>query len=286
MTSLLASRSEKKRLVFVVLFLIVMGLTLSCSLGGSGATAVPPATATVQPSDTSLPTNTVEPTVAEEPTARKKPTVDKGATREAEAEETALAATEFAGAILGEVESKLDEVGEIMGDGTVIWFYPSPIKIESSKPNIIYSSYIDSSIQAADFALYSNVRWETKGNAGIVNCVVMFRTGEDMDMDPWYSLRLSRLSGASSARFDLWQNWSIIGAGNWSSSGYFRDGNGDENELIVVAKKNQFTAYINGKQVSVWWNSRVESGGFGFGTFQDYGTTTCTYSNNWILTWD
>jgi hypothetical protein len=271
---------EKKPLACVFLFVLVMGLSLSCTIFGSGATPVPPPTATPEPTDTLPPEDTVQPSDTLEPT------VDKAATREAKQEQTDAAETEFAGAVLGEINNQLDEVGEFLGSGQVIWFNPSEIEVASSKPNMIYYKMLDASIQAADFALHTNVRWETKGNAGIVNCVVMLRVGEDIDMDPWYSLRLSRISGASSARFDLWQSWSILGAGSWNGSSYIRDGNGDENELIVVAKQNQFTAYVNGKQVSVWWNSKIESGGFGFGTFQDYGTTTCAYSDNWIWEWN
>jgi hypothetical protein len=286
MTDQPVPRLERKSLVFVFLFVIVMGLTLACSLGGSGATAVPPATATLQPSDTPLPTDTVEPTVAEEPTARKKPTVDKGATREAEAEETALAATEFAGAILGEVEGKLDDVGEMMGAGSVIWFYPSPIEVESSKPNMIYYQQLDSSIQAADFALHTNVVWETKQKIGLVNCVIMFRIGNDIQMDPMYMMRMGRISGFPHVWFQLYDGWNFIAESNGNASSYIRDEGGAENEVILVARANQFTAYVNGHQVDVWWNSKQDNGGFGFGTWQDTGSSVCTFSDNWIWTWD
>jgi hypothetical protein len=276
---------KKQANMNVILILALVGFVLSCSIFAPEATPIP--SNTPQPTETVAPaaTDTPLPSDTSEPTATKKATADKAATRRAQEEETAAAQTESAGAILGEIEDKLDEVGEFMGDGNVVWLYSSAVVVESSKANMIYYKMLDSSIRAADFAYHTVITWETKGNAGIVNCVIMFRIGDDIDMDPWYSLRLSRISGASAARFDLWQKWSIIGPGSWNGSSYIRDGNGDENELILVAKQNQFTAYINGRQVAVWWNSKIESGRFGLGTLQDYGTTTCTYGENWIWEW-
>jgi hypothetical protein len=278
----------KRSMAAVVPFLLVAAFILSCTCFGSTATLPtetpkPTDTAKPKPTNTSMPTNTPEPTVTE------KATPNKAATNRAKEEKTSAAQTEFASLVLGEVDSKLDEVGEIMGAGSVIFLYPGAIEMESSKPNVIWYTMLDQRfdypIEAGDFALHTNVKWETKGNAGIVNCVIMFRVGDDIDMDPWYSLRLSRISGASSARFDLWQNWGVIGPGQWKASSYIRDGNGSENEVILVAQGTQFTVYVNTRQVAVFWNSKVDYGRFGYGTLQDYGSTTCTYSDNWIWEW-
>jgi hypothetical protein len=279
----------RRTIASVILLMAAMVFVLSCSVFGAGTPAEP--SNTPKPADTEAPaaSNTPMPTNTSEPTKTEKATPNKAATNRAKDEKTQQAQTEFAGAVLGEVESKLDEVGEIMGAGSVIWLDPSSIEMESSKPNMIWYTMLDDrydyAIEAGNFALHTVVKWETKGNAGIVNCVIMFRVGDDLDMDPWYSLRLSRISGASATRFDLWQNWSLLGPGKWNGSSYIRDGNGDENEVILVANANQMTAYVNGKQTSVWWNSKVDYGRFGYGTLQDYGTTTCTYSDNWIWEW-
>jgi hypothetical protein len=273
----------KKSIASVLPFLVVMAFVLSCTAFEAATplptdTPLPTETETLAPTDTELPTDTPEPT--------KKATVNKAATQRANEAKTEAAQTEFAGAVLGEVESKLDDVGEIMGYGSVIWMYPPSYPVKSSQANMIYYKLLDSSIQAADFAFHSVVKWETEGNQGIVNCVIMFRTGEDISLNPWYSLRLSRISGASSARFDLWQNWSVLTPNSeWRTSNYIRDGNGDENEVILIARGNEMKVYVNTKRVNVWWNSKLTSGGFGLGTLQDYGTTTCTFSENWIWEW-
>jgi hypothetical protein len=280
MTGLTASRSEKKPLAIVFLFVLVMGFTLSCTIFGSGATPVPPPTATSEPTDTIQPTDTVEPTDTLEPTA------DKAATREAKQAETDAAETEFAGAVLGEIDSKLDEVGEMMGSGHVAWLYPPGIEVESSKPNNTYYKTLDSSIQAGDFAFHTNIKWETKQKVGIVNCIVMFRMGSDIGMDPMYWLRMGRISGIPHMWFELYNHGNYITQSDFGLSNYIRDGNGDENEIILVARGTQFTAYANGKQVLVWWNSTQDSGGFAFGTWQDTGSSVCTYSDNWIWEWN
>jgi hypothetical protein len=271
----------KRSIVAVLPFVLAMILMLSCTIMAPAATPTPTNTNTPEATNTPLPTNTPQPTAT-----KKKATPNKAATDRAKENMTATAEAEWADAVLGEVETKLDEVGVIMGYGSVIWLYPAPIEIESSKHNMIYYQLLNQSIEAGDFAFHTNIKWETRGNVGIVYCVIMFRIGDDINMDPWYSLSLQRISGYSKAGFDLWQNWSILGGGLWKVSNYIRDGNGDENEVILVAQGTQYTVYINTHSVNVWWNTKVQNGGFGLGTLQDVGTTTCTYSDNWIWEWE
>ncbi|MGB7539009.1 MAG: hypothetical protein WBM17_10750 [Anaerolineales bacterium] len=285
MQGLKASRSDRKSLAFFLPLMLVMGFALSCSIFGSDATPITPATATAQPADTIAPADTVEPADTEEPEPTKKATANKAATRQAQEEETATAEAEAAGAVLGEIETKLDDVGEIMGNGSVVWYYPSPIEVDSSKPNTIYYQLVDSSIRAADFALHTNIKWETKQKIGIVNCIIMFRMGSDINMDNWYMMRMGRISGLPHIWFQLFQGWNFITESPGSASNYIRDEGGAENEVILVANKNQFTAYVNGHQVEVWWNAKQDSGGFGLGTWQDTGSSVCTFSDNWVWEW-
>jgi hypothetical protein len=285
MTGSKATRSERKSFVYFLPLLLVMGFILSCSMFGSAATPIPPPTATAKPSDTMAPADTVAPAPTEETAPTKKATANKAGTRQAQAEETAAAETEFAGAVLGDIQDKLDEVGEIMGGGSVVWYYPSPIAVESSKPNMIYYQLVDSSVQAADFAIHSNIKWETKQKVGIVNCIIMFRMGNDINMDNWYMMRMGRISGLPHIWFQLFQGWNFITESNGSASSYIRDEGGAENDVILVARKNQFTAYVNGHQVEVWWNAKQDRGGFGLGTWQDTGSSVCTFSDNWVWEW-
>ncbi|HEY5118414.1 MAG TPA: hypothetical protein VII90_03080 [Anaerolineales bacterium] len=225
-------------------------------------------------------------TQTSQPEPTKKATPNKAKTQQAQQAQTAAAATEFAGAVLGEVQSKLDEAGEMMGSGSVVYFNPNPIPVESSKANIVTHQELDSSIQGADFAFHSNITWEVKQKVGIVYCLMMFRISGDLNMDPWYMMRMGRISGAGHILFDVMQNWTIIGESNGDISNYIRVGNGDTNDVLLVARANQFTAYVNGKQVSVWWNTKIDQGGFGFGTLQDTGTSVCTFADNWIYDFD
>jgi hypothetical protein len=281
MKELSASSGMKKSPLSLVPFVLVMGFILSCSVLGSADTGVPAATSTPKPADTIAPADTTEPEPTEKP---EKPTADKAATSEAEAEETAAAEAENADAVLGEIEGKLDEVGERLGNGSVTWMDPGPLVIDSSKPNMVSYNLIDG-VEVADFAYHANVVWETKQKVGIVYCVVMFRIEGDLDTESWYMMRMGRISGAGHVLFDVMSGWSIIGE-NGDYSNYIHDANGAENELILVAQANQFTVYVNGKQATVWWNTKVDRGGFGLGTLQDTGSSTCTFSNNWIWSWE
>lgn len=104
-------------------------------------------------------------------------------------------------------------------------------------------------------------------------------------MDPWYMMRMGRISGLGHVFFDVMQGWTIVGENNGDISDYIRDGNGDTNDVLLVARANQFTAYVNGHQVSVWWNTKIDRGAFGLGTLQDTGTSVCTFNDTWIWAW-
>jgi hypothetical protein len=277
----------KKSIVTALPFTLAMLLVLSCSIIAPAATATP-----AKPTDTNTPeaTNTPLPTDTSKPTATKKATPNKAATEKAKEGQTKTANAEMAGAILGEIESKLDEVGEIMGYGSVILFDPNPIAIESSKHNVIWywelNNYYKEDIRAADFAFHTNIKWETKQKVGLVNCFILFRIEGDINMDGWYAMRMGRISGAPHIWFEAYQGWSFIAQSQGHFSQYIRDEGGAENEVILVARGTEFTAYANGHQVDVWWNSRVDSGAFGLGTWQDTGSSVCTFSDNWIWSWD
>jgi len=259
---------------------VVMVLVLSCSIGAPAATSTP------KPTDTAMPTDTTVPTDTPQPTATKKATANKAATQRAQQQDTAAAATEFAGAILGEVQSKLDEVGEMMGSGSVIFWNSDPIAVASSSPNTLNPQLIDQSIQGANFAFHSNITWEVKQKIGIVYCAFMFRISGNLDMEPWYMMRMGRISGLGHILFDVLQQWSIIGESNGDISDYIKTGNGDTNDVLLVARANQFKAYVNGHQVSVWWNTKIDQGGFGLGTMQDTGASVCTFGDTWIWSYN
>jgi hypothetical protein len=273
MSRLFAVRWEKRLPLAIVL--ATAGFALSCSLV-TGKSAGTVATSTA-PSD---------PTATENRPPDEEPTVDYDATRRAEENDKDSAATDAVGAVLGEVSSALDAAGETMGSGSVIFYMPEQHPVDSSKPNILSHELMDSSVQAADFAFHSNITWETKQKVGIVYCVMMFRISGDLDMDPWYMMQMGRISGLGHIFFDVVQQWSIIGQSDGNASNYIKTGNGDSNEVLLVARANQFTAYVNGRQVSVWWNTKIDQGGFGIGTMQDTGASTCTFADTWIWSFD
>jgi hypothetical protein len=276
MVRLLAAYLKKRLTLLVVLG--TAGLLLSCSLLSGKTTPVLNGNPTGQSADTQAPTNKQEP--LDEPTA------DLDATRQAEEEETAAAEQDLADAVTGEIQSSLDSVGEMMGSGTVIFYNAAPIPVDSSKPNMLNHQLLDSSVRAADFAFHSNIKWEVKQKVGIVYCTMMFRISGDLDMDPWYMMQMGRISGLGHIFFDVVQQWSIIGQSNGDASNYIKTGNGDTNDVLLVARANQFTAYVNGKQVSVWWNTKIDQGGFGIGTMQDTGASTCTFGDTWIWSFE
>jgi hypothetical protein len=275
----------QKSIASVLPFLIVMVFVLSCSVFGPAETPIP--SNTPKPTETNTPqaSNTPLPTNTEEPTATEKATPNKAATNRAKEQQTQAAKTEFAAAVLGEVDSKLDEVGEIMGSGSVIYLNPAPIEVESSKPNMVYYQLLDDSVQAEDFAFHTVITWDTKQKIGLVNCIIMFRVGPNIDMDRMYMMRMGRISGLPHIWFQLYRGWNYVAESPGRASNYINDEGGAENEIVLVARGTQFTAYANGHQVEVWWNAAQDEGGFGVGTWQDTGSSVCTFSDNWIWEW-
>jgi hypothetical protein len=260
---------------------VAMILLLSCSVFSSPATNTPAPTNTPVPTDTQVPTDTPEPTATKKPTPNKAAT--QAAQQEADQQATDAAATEIVGQVLSTISSTLDAVGQPMGSGTVLYWNPSPVVVESSQPNVLTHQPVDPNydVQGANFAFHSSITWETKQKVGIVYCAFLYRISGDMNMDPWYMMRMGRISGLGHILFDVMQGWTIIGeAGDISN--YIRDENGATNDVLLVARANQFTAYVNGKQASVWWNTKIDKGGFGFGTMQDTGSSVCTFADNWI----
>lgn len=234
---------------------------------------------TLPATDTPLPINT--PNRAATQTAL----ADAATAGRAEKEETSVAQTKFAGGVLSDIEKKLDEIGQSMGYGAVIWLHPDAVEVESSETSRIHYSPVDPSVQSGDFAFHTLVKWETKQGAGSMNCLVAFRVGGAIETDPWYSFRISNDSEEGQARFDLWQNGTVTGLGKWIATNAVRPGSGAENEIILIVRGGQFDAYVNGRQVQVVWNRIIERGGFGFGILQEAGDSVCSFRNNWIWEW-
>jgi hypothetical protein len=258
----------KKSVVVLLPFVLAMILMLSCSIVAPAATTTP------------IKTNTPE------ITATKKATPDKTATEKVHENQTSTAQAELTDVILGEIETKLDEVGVSMRYGNVIFWYPHPIEIESSQHNLIQYQLLDSSIEAADFAFHTTIKWETKQKSGIVNCIIMFRIEDDINIDGWYAMRIGLISGAPHIWFQAFQGWDIVTESSGYYNKYIHDAGVAENEVVLIAQGVRFDAYLNGHPVDVWWGNRVDSGAFGLGIWQDTGTSVCTFSDNWILSWN
>jgi hypothetical protein len=282
---------------------------LTCSRPGrkSGLRALPlwiglmfaPACGVLSPEKTPVRFGSPQPiviqTMPETPTPSPVDTPDHAATHTALAaaataqrageEATVAAQTEFAAGVLADIEQKLGSVGEKMGYGAVIWLHPDAVDVGSSDSPEVQFSPVDPSVQAGDFAFHFVVRWATNADSGGLDCLVGFRTGNDIRTDPWYSFRLLMDPGDVQAKFDFWQNGVLSGPGRAKATDAVRLENGAENEVILIARGNQFDAYVNGRQVLVWWNSVVARGGFGLGALARSGSGVCSFRDNWIWEW-
>jgi hypothetical protein len=55
-----------------------------------------------------------------------------------------------------------------------------------------------------------------------------------------------------------------------------------QSDLLLVARGPQFTIYVNNTQVGVRFNAKLAKGGFDLASYQDIGTSVCTFEDIWI----
>jgi hypothetical protein len=144
---------------------------------------------------------------------------------------------------------------------------------------------LDSRHSHANFVLAYDAAWET--TTGLAGCGAIMRGGTDLTRDAQIRLETWRFSGAPSWVFEYIkfnQRQGYI-SGEIRSSGAIDQSNGSTNHFVIVADGVTFTAYVNGERLGVGTGPQaVAEGQLAVYTWQESGTSTCTFSNIWI--WD
>jgi hypothetical protein len=235
--------------------------------GSSPSTEVPALAPANSPVDTALPA----------PTDMPVPAVDPAATR-----------TAYAGMVPAEVEEKMREIGESMEEGTVAWADPVTITVASKYQEFQY--WLLEGAEFSDFIYHGRVRWD--GDVRILSssqvalyCSVLFRTTGDVGNRSgwWYEASLGWGGGTPVGTFWTVEEGAVPLKFQRKPDVVIRDGYLKDNEIILIVKGTQWDLYVNGEQVLVWWDVRLDKGGFGFGA-RDYlsGGSECRFSDNWI----
>jgi len=187
------------------------------------------------------------------------------------------------------VLSELDvQVGSNSGfpydEGHLAWKQTEPITINMSGPQIDAGilQAIAEDFNPANFVFKSKVTWNA---SGILICGLTFRSEPDLDQGKQYQFYFYRLSGLPAYYIDVYE----FGRHKNTISGErYSDGidskNNAANEFVLIARDDQFTVSINGKQQGQFYDSsrQREDGFLAFLAWQDSGTGSCTFEDSWL----
>jgi hypothetical protein len=261
----------KRRLTIVLGWLIVVSLVLACGVSTPVATTSIPAS-----TNTTVPTDTPEPTVA--PTA----TPDLAATQTAEAE-AALKAKE------ADAKEKMDSLDIVSDPGSLKWVQSESVVVKNTGYwQFAYAPLVDG-IEAENFVFKTEITWEA---TSLVYCGFVFRSAtedpEKIDKSIHYKFYFMRFSG-----LPYWEIAAFKRNGAFSHfitgdkarfAGALNMDNGGTNEIVFVARGNEFTVFINGERQSRFFDdSNISSKGYFAGlSDQDTGSSSCTFENGWL----
>lgn len=270
----IASRTHWRSTVLTV-FLAVSLLLAACSA------STPQPTATPGPTDTpaTTQTQTPAPTDTPSPTATPKPTAT--ATPNATATAAAQATSDMA-SIYAKIEPDLKKLGFSTSEGRLGFLLNEP-KALTVKSYGGEDYFWTTDQPVADFVMQAEVQWNT--SSGLSGCAILFRAQDDIKSGAHYWFPLMRLQNAPMYDIEyhkngMWQETLTFGRSQFSRA--IHDSQDSTNVIALVAKGENITPYINGDQLRSLPNSKLTEGLIGWGTFQESGTTTCTYQSGWI----
>lgn len=236
------------------------------------ATPLPPTATAVSPTATP----TVEPTHTPEPTVTATPAPDMTATAQVEATRTAEVVTAAIG-------KELETVGLSTDAGYLLWAQDEPVEIAlDSYGQTLYEPFGNSQT-ASDFVLKTDITWESTG--GLAICGLFFRSDANFEEGKQYQYRMLRLSGLPAWAISYYQNGEFSkDISQVRTNGAINQDQGSTNKLILIAKGEIFTLYINDVRVGSFYDyskNKLE-GYLAFLAVQESGETTCKFTDSWV----
>ena len=278
-------RIQKCSLVPVLLIVLLMGLSLSCQVGGLGAkpteTPLPTDTATPLPTATNTPTLTATPVPTDTPTPTATATLTPTPTKDKTA--TAVArATGEAEAMISEIKGVLEKIEYPTDTGSLGWYQSDPLFIYMNEPNqALYQEFAEDLV-ASDFVLQTEVTWEADY---MVVCGLLFRSELDFSTGAQYAFQYLRFSGLPAWAIDYYDHGEFKFTVTETRFANAIDlENGASNTFLLIAEGNKFTVYANDARLGTFYDNskKLAKGRFAFISSQDAGESTCTYENTWI----
>ena len=187
-------------------------------------------------------------------------------------------------------QTVLDELDELLGDtdipyqnGHLEWQQEKPLMVSLKGPSWDYVE-VDDDLVGKNFILKTDVTWEA---SGIIICSAIFRSEPNLEQGKQYKFSYLRLSGLPAWEIDVFEYGRPQ---NSPTKTQFSDAidlhNRATNQVVLVARDEQFNLYINGVHQGRYFDyskQRME-GVFGFSADQDSGEGSCNYENSWVWT--
>ena len=248
-------------------------LIAACVIPGMAAP-----TATPAPTNTNTPEPTFTPLPTETPTLVPTSTPDKTAT-------AIVAATETADAVRSELDTVLGDTEIAYKEGHLAWQQTKPISIHLHGPSNDFME-VSRNLTTGDFILKTDATWNA---TGLLVCGVIFRSEPSIEDGKQYQFLFMRFSGLPA--------WDI----EVHEFGYFKNsptdiqysaavdqGNNATNQIILVARQEQFNLYINKVSQGRYFDYSKQrmNGVFAFLAAQESGDGSCEYENSWIWSLD
>jgi hypothetical protein len=202
-------------------------------------------------------------------------TPDLAATEAAEAAQKA----EEAAALVGET---LESIGLSTNSGNLAWVQIGSIPVTINGGGGTLIDEIDDGDFYETYVLNFDVTWET--STGFAGCGIIFHSEDNLERGKQYRFYTLRLSGLPGWDVELWNygQWQATTTGDVKFNSAIDQDNDVVNNYILVIQKGVASVYANGERMSNVIISSLNKGRIGVFTWQESGTSTCTFENGWI----
>ena len=147
---------------------------------------------------------------------------------------------------------------------------------------------IEDAPAAGDFLMQSEITWDT--SSGLAGCGLILRSEEDFEKGEQYQFFMMRLENAPGWIMVYYKDgiaqYPITLGADYQFTDYIRDGRQSTNKIAILAKGDQITVFINGEGMRPMTNNKRSTGLIGMLGSQESGTSSCTFENTWIWSFD
>jgi hypothetical protein len=267
-------------------------LLAAALLSSCGLLSAPEPTATptpVPPTDTPVPTDTPEPTATETPMPTATDTPEPTATPTEIPTETPDLAATAAFESTQEAEAALDLVVDVLAEydlspdsGHLAWSTLEDIPVINSSPGTLIYEPIDEGVVYGTYVLHTDVTWNSA--TGLAGCGIIFHSENNLEVGEQYRFYMLRLSGLPLWDVELWRLGDLVSVttGDAKVNSAIDLSDDATNNIVMIVQDGVMAVYANGVRLSNVIISTRGEGRLAYFAFQESGTTSCVYSNNWI----